>query len=174
MVVNNSEITVKKASSDDAEQIFALSVQCNLAEWSEADYRNEAERNDSMMLTARLNAEKSVIGFIAARLTGFVKSAVENDEYRELDIINFGVKAELRRKGIGRRLLEEILRLASEQNVGSVWLEVRQSNGEAIKFYESYGFTEIQIRKGFYANPLDDALVMKLDCPKDFGSKSKT
>lgn len=159
-----AQIKLRKTTLHDTKQIHAISLECNFPGWSELDYRNEAVRDNSVILSAEWKTEELVVGFIVGRLTGTPEYDAGVRKYRELDIINIGIKAEFRRQGIGGRLLKEIIESTAEENVGSVWLEVRQSNIGAIKFYQTHGFSEIQIRKGFYANPSDNAVVMKLAC----------
>ena len=155
--MNYSEKTcVKKPKLSDLSEVFKISCECNLGSWSEKDYRDELQRIGSVILVAELQTNKAIVGFILARLSGLLEAG-------ELDIINIGILEAFRRQGIGEILLKKTLNYASEKNVDSIWLEVRESNSAAIKFYKKHGFIEIQIRKGFYTNPTDNALVMKLN-----------
>ena len=78
----------------------------------------------------------------------------------EADIMTIGVLPKEQGKGFGRKLLDELLRVAKEQNVHSVWLEVRVSNEPAISLYKSFGFQEMGRRKGYYQDNGEDALTM--------------
>lgn len=77
---------------------------------------------------------------------------------REWEILNLAVAPGVRRQGIGRQLLGE----AIGRHAGQCFLEVRESNEAARRFYERLGFKVITTRLQYYANPPDTAIVMKL------------
>jgi ribosomal-protein-alanine N-acetyltransferase len=68
-----------------------------------------------------------------------------------------------RRKGIGGKLLAYALEEARRRAAKTVFLEVRESNGAAKALYEAAGFSVLAIRKGYYAMPKEDAIVMRLE-----------
>ena len=73
---------------------------------------------------------------------------------------NVWVREEDRRKGIGRMLVERLIQETKKAGV-TVWhLEVRQSNEGAIRLYESLGFAQDGLRKGYYEEPREDAVLM--------------
>ena len=65
-------------------------------------------------------------------------------------ILNLCVRPEFRQQGEGRRMLNHLLELARAAHVQAVFLEVSVSNHSAIHLYQSTGFVEIGIRKGYY------------------------
>ena len=77
----------------------------------------------------------------------------------ELHIHTFAVHPTWQRAGLGRRLLEAVLREAESIGIASSTLEVRRSNVAAQRLYESGGFTQRGVRRGYYRVPPDDALV---------------
>ena len=78
----------------------------------------------------------------------------------EAEITNVAVKRQLRGHGIGRRLLEELMRIGKERGAFAYTLEVRVSNQAAIHLYEKLGFISFGIRKNFYEKPKEDAMIM--------------
>ena len=78
----------------------------------------------------------------------------------EGEIPNVCVKASARGSGVGRRLMERLIEEAKERNLTVLYLEVRKSNAPARHLYESLGFEEDGIRKGFYEFPKEDAVLM--------------
>jgi ribosomal-protein-alanine N-acetyltransferase len=90
-------------------------------------------------------------------VAGFCTSWLVVDE---LHINTIAVRPELRGQGIGRRLLAYVLDEARAQGARRALLEVRASNAAAIKLYTAFGFTLDAVRKGYYPNPPDDALVL--------------
>jgi ribosomal-protein-alanine N-acetyltransferase len=77
----------------------------------------------------------------------------------ELEILQLFTAPGYRRRGIARTLLRELL----DRHAGTaVFLEVRSSNASARQLYESAGFTTAGIRKSYYSNPYEDAIVLSL------------
>jgi ribosomal-protein-alanine N-acetyltransferase len=89
-----------------------------------------------------------VLGFLVARAVA----------ERDWEILNLAVAPGARRQGIGRQLLSDAL----ERHAGECFLEVRQSNETALRFYEQLGFKPITERLQYYSNPSETAIVMKL------------
>ena len=76
----------------------------------------------------------------------------------EWEVLNLAVAPRVRRLGIGRQLLGDIL----ARHAGEFFLEVRESNIPARRFYEYAGFRDITKRLQYYCNPVESAIVMKL------------
>lgn len=81
----------------------------------------------------------------------------------EAEIVNIAVHPEYRRKGIGNLLLKELLNLAKTKEAKLVTLEVRETNESAKNLYSKSGFQLIAIRKKFYKDTNEDALVYWLN-----------
>ncbi|MEA2006238.1 MAG: ribosomal protein S18-alanine N-acetyltransferase [Acidobacteriota bacterium] len=79
----------------------------------------------------------------------------------EVQISNVAIHPDFRRMGIGRSVLEEVLSHVKKQGVQFVVLEVRPSNFVARSLYNKLGFKVIGIRKNYYHQPNEDALVMR-------------
>jgi len=89
------------------------------------------------------------LGFIVIR-------PVAADEY---EVLNLAVDPSMRRRGVARRLLEDAL----AQRHGAWFLEVRESNSGAIGFYAALGFQRAGRRADYYHDPLEAAIVMKIN-----------
>jgi ribosomal-protein-alanine N-acetyltransferase len=76
---------------------------------------------------------------------------------REVEILNLAVAPEYRRRGVARELLGSLLEHARKD----VFLEVREANEAARKFYQALGFQEVGRRKSYYEAPPDHGIVMK-------------
>src|SRR4030095_17049032 len=81
----------------------------------------------------------------------------------ELEILNLAVAPGDRRLGLGRRLLEAALRRGATAGASRALLEVRASNDAARSLYSEFGFVSLGVRKDYYVEPREDALV--LACP---------
>lgn len=75
-------------------------------------------------------------------------------------ITNIAVLPQYRRRGIAKKLLNSLFITAEKFDLEFISLEVRPSNMPAIALYKSFGFEEIGMRKNFYRNPTEDALIM--------------
>lgn len=78
----------------------------------------------------------------------------------EGEIQRIAVLPACRRMGVGRKMMDAMEASARAQRVHAVALEVRESNVAARNLYESYGFRTEAVRKGYYHNPTEDALIM--------------
>ncbi|MGH7835822.1 MAG: ribosomal protein S18-alanine N-acetyltransferase [Candidatus Binatia bacterium] len=82
---------------------------------------------------------------------------------QEVDVHNVAVERSYRRRGIARLLLQSVIDEAAHQSLERVTLEVRKSNQPAQLLYRCLGFTTKGIRKGYYSDNGEDALIMVLD-----------
>jgi ribosomal-protein-alanine N-acetyltransferase len=96
----------------------------------------------------------------AARVVGFCNYWLVKDEVHLLAI---ATHPDRRRAGIGRRLMDHLLSLARARASTLVTLEVRRTNRPAITLYEQLGFTPVGLRRAYYAEDSEDALVMTLN-----------
>ncbi|EPR42305.1 ribosomal-protein-alanine acetyltransferase [Desulfovibrio sp. X2] len=80
----------------------------------------------------------------------------------EGEIVNIAVAEGNRRRGWGRVLLGAVLQSAAEMGIHRMFLEVRQSNAAAIGLYAAHGFVRTGVRKRYYPDTNEDALVMTL------------
>jgi ribosomal-protein-alanine N-acetyltransferase len=80
----------------------------------------------------------------------------------EWELENIVVAEATRRRGVGTRLLAELASRARAENGSAIFLEVRKSNQNARALYRKMGFEEAGMRKGYYANPPEDAILCRL------------
>lgn len=80
--------------------------------------------------------------------------------FDEGHITNIAVHPEFRRNGVGSALMEGLVAAAREQGISRMTLEVRKSNITAQNLYSRFGFREGGLRKGYYADNHEDALIM--------------
>jgi [ribosomal protein S18]-alanine N-acetyltransferase len=94
------------------------------------------------------------------RVVAFTVTRVVADE---LDIVNLAVASEERRHGLGLLLIEHLIAAMLERGVRSAFLEVRAGNEAARSLYLKAGFQETQRRPKFYVDPVEDAILMRLE-----------
>lgn len=130
-----------------AEKLSRLDRLCVGADgWSAESFRSEACKDNGFVLYIAENGE------VIALLTGY--SAVG-----EGDITSVAVSPEYRRRGLAARLIGEFERLLPD-DTESIFLEVRESNAGAAALYEKCGFERLSVRKNFYTQPRENAVVM--------------
>jgi ribosomal-protein-alanine N-acetyltransferase len=76
---------------------------------------------------------------------------------------NLAVRPEYRGGGLGRRLLAIALTIGERRGARVALLEVRESNRPAIALYHSMGFASVAVRRNYYSQPSEDALVLRKD-----------
>lgn len=75
-------------------------------------------------------------------------------------ITNVAVHPDFRRKGIAYSLVINLVQVCKHKNLESITLEVRESNDNAISLYEKLGFERVGLRKNYYKNPSENAILM--------------
>jgi len=91
----------------------------------------------------------------------------------EAHIINIAVSEKSKRQGIGECLLISAIDLAFKLRASLMTLEVRASNLNATKLYRKYGFIEVGIRKGYYTDNKEDAVLMTIESLNSPGFREK-
>ncbi|HEX8098360.1 MAG TPA: ribosomal protein S18-alanine N-acetyltransferase [Pyrinomonadaceae bacterium] len=153
------DIRLAKMGEHDLLEVVEIEEQSGLSRWGWDAYHAELGRGgDSLMFVARIpgggvnGPPGRIAGFIAARLSA-----------GELHINNVAVRSAERRRGVGRRLLDAALREAARLGARAALLEVRRGNAAAQALYERSGFRVVGVRKNYYSNPPEDALVMRAE-----------
>lgn len=144
---------VRKATIQDAAEMIRLERQCpTTTHWTEQQYLDLlAARHESptrLALVAQEEGSSPLAGFLVARHLP-----------PEWELENIVVAPEVRRAGIGKKLMDTLLVQARQTNSEAIFLEVRESNTAARNLYETLGFSETGRRKAYYNNPGEDAVL---------------
>lgn len=132
-------MAIRDAKSTDLRQLNILDTLSNLTPWSEADYRGSLLNPSHHIYVLELQP-----GEIQACL-------VHNTLDNEAEILQFWVKSEAKRGGLGSLLLSHVLnQFAIRSLVQRVFLEVREDNIAAINLYTKLGFKIVGKRKNYY------------------------
>ena len=139
---------MRPASRADLPELARLEQRAFTDPWSEAQLLEAFGWSGSVMLVAE----------DAGRITGYVlaRSIVDEGE-----ILSIATDPDLRRAGIGRTLLAAATATLEARGVRSLWLEVRTSNAPARAMYAAAGFVESGVRRDYYRDPVEDALVLQ-------------
>ena len=134
----------------DIEKVIAIERASFQFPWSTRFFLDELQ----------VDCARSILAEVEGRIVGYVLFWFLPEE---VDIHNIAVHPDFRRKGIGRLLLEQVIASARRQDRLRVTLDVRFSNAPAQNLYRSFGFVTRGVRKGYYSDNGEDALVMALE-----------
>ena len=129
-------------------QVAELEKICFSDPWSEKSVASELYNSLSCWLVAEENGV----------VTGYVGSQTVIDES---DMMNVAVHPDHRRKGIAEALVVELVEALKKRESHCLTLEVRASNEPAKALYEKLGFAQVGLRKNYYRNPKEDALILR-------------
>lgn len=138
---------IRKMDKNDLQKVLDIENLCFPSPWPLQAFEESLYYNESLVLIS-LNDTNNVLGF-------HIGIGVQ-DEY---NICNIAISPEHQNKGLGFYLLEKIIELHYKK-YDKYFLEVRKSNKSAIALYHKLGFKVMYIRKKYYSNPIEDALVM--------------
>lgn len=139
---------IRAMTAADVPQIAAIEQQCFSDPWNADSIAYELTNPISHWLVAEENG--AVLGYVGSQLVP-----------PEADVMNLAVVPTARRKGLGRELMQTLLRDLSAQGIEALFLEVRESNLPAQTLYAALGFVEVGRRKKYYVNPMEDALILR-------------
>ncbi len=154
--LTSGKIDICPMTENVIDDILEIQKECGLTAWTKRDYLNEIRRDDSIAKAAK-SGNGRIIGFVVVRLLMNSDNLFDNSE-----IHNIAVRKSFQNKGIGQKIFDEILGELRKNDISESWLEVRESNKKAIKFYMKNGFEIEATRKNYYNNPLENGLIMNL------------
>lgn len=140
-------MTITAMKTEDIPAVTELEKQCFSQPWSAQVLEAELQNPNSIFLVAKQDEQ----------LAGYVGM------HRVLDegyLFNVAADSSFRRQGVASALMKRLLDYAKETRLGFLTLEVREGNCPAIALYQKLGFGEVGRRKQFYANPVEDAVLM--------------
>ena len=142
-------VTIKRMSKEDIDGVIAIEEKAyGEHHWSKDSFMQELS-NDLAWYYSLFNDEGKLVAYAG---TWHI--------LEEAHITNIAVDADERRKGYGEVLLKHILDDCYKEKIKYLTLEVRKSNKPAIGLYEKYGFTSFGLRKKYYQDNNEDALIM--------------
>lgn len=153
------KVSIVDFAENHVDEILQIQTETDLSAWSRIDYLNEINRNDSLFKAAQTANEK-IIAFALVRLL-IGNSNASDITFDSSEILNIAVRQSFQHKGIGQIIFDEILRELKRKSISQIWLEVRQSNANAINFYQKNEFERQFERKNYYSNPIENALVFR-------------
>ncbi len=150
------EVHICDALGVHVPQIEAIERACFSMPWTSGQILSQL-KDDTHEFLAALDNTGKVLGYVGMM-------TVLDEGY----IANVAVEPAYRRQGIGDRLIERLTEIAAERRLSFVTLEVRAGNRPAIALYEKHGFVPVGLRRNYYMQPREDALLMT----KTFGNEA--
>jgi ribosomal-protein-alanine N-acetyltransferase len=153
-----SDLRIEPMRVDDLDAVLAIERASFPHPWSRQAFLYELRENRVARLwVARLPAEEPesppeapIVGYLCLWLVA-----------DEVHVTNFAVDPTHRQRGLGRHLLGTLLELYRRNGARRAALEVRPSNHSARRLYEAFGFRQVGLRKGYYFDTGEDALLME-------------
>lgn len=141
---------VIQLDESNIDQVIALEKLCFAYHWTSEQFR----------LGLRDGAY-TVLGFFDKdNLSGYLAFSLIEDE---MEILNLAVHPKCRRQGIGTSLLKHAFRICRETGIAKSFLDVKESNKGALNLYKKFGYSQIGIRKKYYPDTREDALLFRYD-----------
>lgn len=146
-----ADLIIRKAEERDIEDVANLEELCFAMPWSRDAIKTEILENDKAIYIVGELVEdtKRIVGYIGLWQI-----------FDEGHIMNVCVDPVYRRNHIGYDLLETMIDVTSKKGINKWTLEVRKSNYPAIRLYKKLGFLEVGIRRGYYEDNKEDAIIM--------------
>jgi ribosomal-protein-alanine N-acetyltransferase len=143
-----NSLIIREADVGDIKEMAALDLACFASPWSEECFRQELEENKlAFYVVAELDGK--IIGY--AGLWAIID---------EGHITNIVTAPEYRRKGVAKAIVKVLINVSEKAGLNSFTLEVRTSNSKAQNLYKQFGFEASGLRKGYYEDNGEDAIIM--------------
>ena len=149
-------VELRKLELRDLAAIETIERQSYPTPWSRSMFASELAKPSSLSLGAFAPEGGELVGYLI--ISRYVDA---------WHVMNVAVAPEHRRQGVARTLLDRLFELTSTDERRGYTLEVRVSNEGAIKLYEQLGFHARGVRRGYYTDNREDALIMWRDPVRD-------
>ena len=143
-------VQIRRLSLADLPEIEVIEQRAYKTPWSRSMFASELAKGTSICLGA----------FEGDQLVGYIVNSRYVDAWH---VMNVAVDPAHQRRGVATRLLERLFELTADDERRGYTLEVRVSNEAAIRLYEELGFEARGVRRGYYTDNREDALIMWRD-----------
>ena len=146
----DNEYLIDEMTEDDLDDVTEIEQSSFPVPWSKDLFLRELKNDYSHNLVARwLDGESK-------RVAGYV---VFWDVTDEIHLLDLAVHADFRRRGIAKAFIKRVIEAGLQMGCKRIFLDVRESNKEALRLYRNFGFKEIGLRKRYYKDG-ENAIVM--------------
>ncbi|MBN2802221.1 MAG: ribosomal protein S18-alanine N-acetyltransferase [Deltaproteobacteria bacterium] len=150
MILQNLSPEIKEVTIKDLQTIVEIENECFSSPWPVESFKSEIEK---------LSWSVTYIAAIDESAAGFMLLWQINNEFH---LQKIGVLKKFRNRGVAHSMITFIIEQAKRRSLSRILLEVRGTNSGALNLYKKNGFEIMDVRKGYYTDSGDDALVMEL------------
>lgn len=144
-----SNFIIEKMSNLHIDEVYEIEEESFFTPWSKKSIREEVKNSLGRYIV--ILDDKKVVAYGGFWIIGI-----------DANINNIAVKSEYRGMGVSKMLMNKLIEMAKNENAQNMYLEVRESNKVAQNLYRSLNFKMIGLRKGYYVDTDEDAIVMEL------------
>lgn len=138
---------IEKMKNSDIDEVLALEEKCFSLPWTRQMFCEELKNDAAHYIVIR--SDEKIVAY------GGYWHSVD-----QADITNVAVDPDYRREGLGSKVMSYMIDEAKQLGVCNMALEVRKSNDAAIALYEKHGFLAVGVRKRYYSDNGEDAIIM--------------
>ncbi|MBQ9196391.1 MAG: ribosomal protein S18-alanine N-acetyltransferase [Clostridia bacterium] len=147
-----ADFTIRRMTVEDVDAVHAIEAATFAIPWSRQSFYEEMTRNACARYLVAVLPDGEIIGFAGVWVV-----------MDEGHITNIAVRQDYRGMGIGRALTAALIQYAANLGVVYITLEVRRGNEIAQRVYLGQGFIQVGVRKKYYEDNGEDALLMVCD-----------
>ncbi len=145
----DAPIRIRELAPEDIDGVMAIEAVSFPSPWTSGMFREEIGRDFSDALVAVEEPGSGVLGYAVCWTVG-----------GESHLLNIAVRPDARCRGVGAALLGECIRRSAAAGAARMHLEVRPGNGPALRLYGRHGFVFRGIRKAYYTDTMEDAVLL--------------
>lgn len=142
-----NNIIIEPMTLSDIDGVFEVEKSCFEDYWSKDSFKKELSNDVARYIVAKLGGK--IVGYVGIWLI-----------VDEGHITNVAVHKDYRGQKIGDKLIKSLVELCRKNSILAMTLEVRSSNTIAQNLYKKYGFKTVGVRKEYYSDNKEDAIIM--------------
>jgi len=143
------QITVAPMKLEDLNEVLEIEVLAFATPWSRNSFLHELIENERAFYLAAKNESGRTIGYVGMWII-----------FDEGHITNLAIHPQYRRQGVAHKLMNELIAFSKGNGVRYLTLEVRRTNNQAQELYQKLGFIHMGVRRKYYLDNKEDALIM--------------
>lgn len=143
----NQDYLVRKMTEEDLDRVMVIEKEAFALPWSRESYLSELKNSFAVYLVCDVEGEVAGYGGIWV-------------VFEQAHITNVAISQDYHLRGLGKSLMLELEKVARQKKATHILLEVRPSNLAARTMYKKLGFVDMSIRKAYYSDNKEDAIVM--------------
>jgi ribosomal-protein-alanine N-acetyltransferase len=142
--------SIRRMGEKDLEEVLAIEGASYRVPWSRRAFETEIGARHAFPLVLGQSNHPFVLGYVCSWLT-----------LDECHILNIAIHPSFRRIGLASQLIDHLFETCKGRGIFRYFLEVRETNEVAISLYKKYGFKVCGVRRKYYADTGEDALIMQ-------------